>query len=45
MDEPIKILVVDDDLDIIEILKYNLSNSGYFVKSASNGIKAIKKSK
>ena len=45
MDEPIKILVVDDDLDIIEILKYNLSNSGYFVKSSSNGIKAIKKSK
>ena len=45
MDEPIKILVVDDDLDIIEILKYNLSNSGYFVKSASNGFKAIKKSK
>ena len=45
MDEPIKILVVDDDLDIIEILKYNLSNSGYFVKSASNGTKAIKKSK
>ena len=45
MDEPIKILVVDDDLDIIEILKYNLSNSGYFVKSSSNGFKAIKKSK
>ena len=45
MGEPIKILVVDDDLDIIEILKYNLNNSGYFVKSASNGIKAIKKAK
>ena len=45
MDEPIKILVVDDDLDIIEILKYNLNNSGYFVKSANNGIKAIKKAK
>ena len=45
MDEPVKILVVDDDLDIIEILKYNLNNSGYFVKSASNGIKAIKKAK
>ena len=45
MDEPLKILVVDDDLDIIEILKYNLNNSGYFVKSANNGIKAIKKAK
>jgi two-component system alkaline phosphatase synthesis response regulator PhoP len=45
LDEPLKILVVDDDLDIIEILKYNLNNSGYFVKSASNGIEAIKKAK
>ena len=45
MDETLKILVVDDDLDIIEILKYNLNNSGYFVKSASNGVEAIKKAK
>ena len=45
MKESLKILVVDDDLDIIEILKYNLNNSGYFVKSAKNGIKAIKKAK
>ena len=45
MKESLKILVVDDDLDIIEILKYNLNNSGYFVKSANNGIKAIKKAK
>tara|TARA_B100001115_G_scaffold22024_1_gene16009 strand:+ start:78 stop:758 length:681 start_codon:yes stop_codon:yes gene_type:complete len=43
--ESLKILVVDDDLDIIEILKYNLNNSGYSVKSANNGIKAIKKAK
>jgi len=43
--ESLKILIVDDDLDIIEILKYNLNNSGYFVKSANNGIKAIKKAK
>jgi len=43
--ESLKILVVDDDLDIIEILKYNLNNYGYFVKSANNGIKAIKKAK
>ena len=45
MKESLKILVVDDDLDIIEILKYNLNNYGYFVKSANNGIKAIKKAK
>jgi two-component system alkaline phosphatase synthesis response regulator PhoP len=42
---PLKILVVDDDLDIIEILKYNLNKSGYLVKSAINGIEAIKRAK
>ena len=42
---PLKILVVDDDLDIIEILKYNLNKSGYIVKSAKNGIEAIKRAK
>ena len=41
----LKILVVDDDLDIIEILKYNLNKSGYLVKSAKNGIEAIKRAK
>ena len=41
----IKILVVDDDPDIVEILKYNLKNSGYSVKSAGNGVDAIKKAK
>lgn len=41
----IKILIVDDDPEIIEILNYNLVNSGFQVKSASNGIEAIKKAK
>mgnify|MGYP001263866447 CR=1 FL=1 len=41
----LKILIVDDDLDIIEILKYNLKKSGYSTKSANNGIEAIKKAK
>ena len=40
-----KILVVDDDPDIIEILTYNLSNEGYDVKSAINGDEALKKAK
>jgi two-component system alkaline phosphatase synthesis response regulator PhoP len=40
-----KILVVDDDPDIIEILRYNLSLAGYDVKSAINGKEAIKKAK
>jgi len=37
-----KVLVVDDEPDIIELLKYNLEKDGYKVKTAANGIKAIK---
>ena len=40
-----KILVVDDDQDIVEILRYNLSLNGYDVISAFNGKEAIKKAK
>ena len=40
-----KILVVDDDPDIVEILRYNLSLNGYEVKTAVNGKQAIKKAK
>ena len=40
-----KILVVDDDPDIVEILRYNLSLAGFDVKAASNGKEAIKKAK
>ena len=40
-----KVLVVDDDPDIVEILSYNLSLAGYDIKSASNGREAIKKAK
>ncbi|MAJ52390.1 MAG: DNA-binding response regulator [Flammeovirgaceae bacterium] len=36
-----KILVVDDDPDIVELLKYNLSSEGYKIKSASNGLQAV----
>ena len=45
MSSMIKILVVDDDSDIIEILRYNLSLAGYQVKTASNGKEAVKKAK
>jgi two-component system, OmpR family, alkaline phosphatase synthesis response regulator PhoP len=37
----IKILLVDDEPDILEIIKYNLSNEGYQVFTAPNGIEAI----
>lgn len=36
-----KILVVDDEADILELLKYNLVKEGYDVKVASNGIKGV----
>jgi two-component system, OmpR family, alkaline phosphatase synthesis response regulator PhoP len=36
-----KILVVDDEEDILEILKYNLEKEGYTVKTAVDGISAI----
>ena len=45
MSQASKILVVDDDPDIVEILRYNLSMAGYDIKSATNGKEAIKKAK
>ena len=42
MKNKIKILLVDDEPDVIEILTYNLSNLGYEIFSANDGIKALK---
>lgn len=36
-----KVLVVDDEEDILELLQYNLSKEGYDVKVAENGRKAL----
>ena len=41
----IKILCVDDEPDILEILKYNLSNEGYQISTAKDGKSAVKKAK
>ena len=41
----ITILCVDDEPDILEILKYNLSNEGYNVFTANDGLSAISKAK
>jgi two-component system alkaline phosphatase synthesis response regulator PhoP len=41
----ITILCVDDEPDILEILKYNLSNEGYNILTANNGLSAISKAK
>lgn len=39
----IKILLVDDEADILEIVGYNLKQEGYQVSTASNGKEAIAK--
>lgn len=41
----IKILLVDDEADILEIVGYNLSQEGYQIVTASNGKEAIVKAK
>jgi len=41
----IKILLVDDEADILEIVGYNLSSEGYQVTTAKNGVEAIEKAK
>jgi len=41
----IKILLVDDEPDILEIVGYNLKNEGYKIYTAKNGIEAIESAK
>ena len=41
----IKILLVDDEPDVIEILRYNLDQEGYKLYTASNGKEAVEKAK
>jgi two-component system alkaline phosphatase synthesis response regulator PhoP len=40
-----KILLVDDESDILEFLSYNLKKEGFQVSTAGNGIEAIEKAK
>lgn len=40
-----KILVVDDEPDILEILQYNLEKEGYVVRVASNGKKGVEEAR
>lgn len=39
--KPIKVLIADDEPDILEVLSYHLSSQGYEVVTASNGSEAI----
>lgn len=41
----IKILLVDDEVDILEIVGYNLSQEGYHIFTAVNGKEAVQKAK
>lgn len=41
----IKILLVDDEPDILEIVGYNLKNEGYKIYTAKNGLEAVESAK
>lgn len=45
MDNPRKVLIADDEPDILEIIKYNLSAEGYEVITAKDGSEAIDKAR
>lgn len=42
---PGKILIVDDEPDIVEFISYNLKNKGYLIATANDGVQAIRKAK
>ncbi len=39
--ENVKILLVDDEQDILEFVKYNLEKEGYWIETANNGKNAL----
>ena len=45
MNEPSKILLVDDEPDILDFIEYNLRKEGYSVEVASNGTEALRQAK
>lgn len=40
-----KILVVDDDAELVELVSFNLEQAGYAIGTASNGVEALKKAR
>ena len=44
-EEKFKVLLVDDEPDILEFLSYNLEKEGYEVSTAKNGVEAIELAK
>lgn len=45
MDLPSKILIVDDEPDIVEFIGYSLKSKGYLTSTARDGVEAIRKAK
>ncbi len=43
MDEKKRILIVDDEFDIVELLKLRLEINGFLVRTAFDGIEALEK--
>ena len=43
MGEKKRILIVDDDTEIRDLLEFDISSSGYFVDTASNGMEGLNK--
>jgi two-component system alkaline phosphatase synthesis response regulator PhoP len=41
----IKILLVDDEVDVLDFMKYNLEREGFWVHTAGNGLEAIEVAK
>jgi two-component system alkaline phosphatase synthesis response regulator PhoP len=36
-----KVLLVDDEQDVLDFMKYNLEKEGFWVYTASNGVEGI----
>ena len=45
MEQPVKVLVVDDEQDILDTLQYSLELRGYAVDTAVDGLEALEKAK
>jgi DNA-binding response OmpR family regulator len=45
MDKPLRILVVDDERDILETLDYSLALRGFAVETAADGLEALEVAK
>ena len=43
--KPKKILIADDEADILEIIQYSLSKEGFEVYTAKDGVQAYEKAK